>query len=270
MASEGLWEDSTPYASPNRTEGIFEAFLWQGAPPRFVDPVMEQLLHNRSEFLTTQNITFVNGRDSLPLNVVGFGIQCKVGSAVGNATLDPAHRTYSNFQLGVNATPTGSDQDLYAIQVQAIQAISSYNQINYESNPREANRSESTWLAAHLAIGLLPYTLKDENARLYVVSDDISNNHALTPENFRLAILKLLGEVIMDKGGQEAWYGNLYGLEPVNYLKPGIISWRYVFGMLAIWTLVTVSISIWMLFNKRWAPTLNDFELFKFGARYKG
>ena len=44
--------------------------------------------------------------------------------------------------------------------------------------------------------------------------------------------------------------------------------WEPVFALLALWTAVTVGVSIWTLFNRRWAPTLNGFELFRFGAQY--
>ena len=69
----------------------------------------------------------------------------------------------------------------------------------------------------------------------------------------QLAIHKLLGEAVistMDRGSQEPWNRSLYGIEPVTYLRPGVIPLQYVFAMLALWTTIVVSGSIWTLFHK--------------------
>lgn len=95
-------------------------------------------------------------------------------------------------------------------------------------------------------------------------------HRVLRPDDLQVAILKLLSEDVisyMDLGGQDMWKGNLYRLKPVKYLRPGIIPWKWVLGLLVLWTTLTVPASVCMLFTRRWATTLSGFELYKFGAR---
>jgi hypothetical protein len=117
-------------------------------------------------------------------------------------------------------------------------------------------------------LGILPYSAEPVKGNEGIAVPTI--HRALRPEDLQVAILKLLGEVVisyMDSGGQDVWKGDLYRLKPVKYLRPGIIPWKLVLGLLVLWTMLTVPASVWMLFTRRWATTLNGFELFKFGAR---
>ena len=197
---------------------------------------------------------------------------CEVQSAVGNATLDPAHRTYSDFELGVLAESHGGDSDVFQIQVQALAAIGSYNSTNYKMNVRDAEGAGSTWLAAHLATLVPPVNLPVAPSQRGRGFDGSATFYpALTPDDMQLAIHKLLGEAViatMDRGSQEPWKGDLYGVDPVRYLKRGVVPWPVAFAMLALWAIILVLGSIWTIFHKRWGPTLDGFAFFKFGAQY--
>lgn len=176
-----------------------------------------------------------------------MAIDCEVQSAVGNATLDPAHRTYSDFQAGFGAESPGGDQYLFPIQVQALAAIADYERLAYRMNARDASDSSSTWLAAPLAAPVSPVALPPSpNSR--ALSFDNSNTYypALTPSDPQPAIHKLLGEAViatMDRGSQAPWIGTLYGVDAVTYLRPGIIPWQYVLAILSLWTAILVSAS---------------------------
>ena len=287
VAADGTWYGDSPYCDITNhdvmtldndtrpltdvTTGVLEAYLWQGIDrdSGYHDRTMDQLLHHASEFISVGGIPRVVGGKKSIVPVAGFGVHCEVTSAVGTADVNPAHRTFSSFQRG-SSRPSGTDQMAYPIQVQALRAIADYDSKNYRLNPRDSS-SDSTWVAAHFAIGMLPdwdNTITDPALKYLDTSMIFS---ALTPANFTTAMYKLLGESIislMGQGNHNATYGELYGLTAVKYLKPGIIPWRVVLIMLSIWTFVIVSASVWMAFNRRWASSLSAFEFFKFGAQH--
>lgn len=259
------------------TTGVLEAYIWQGihrdfSTSAYQDRTMDQLLHHASEFVSVGRASLgpdliVEGKETM-IPVAGFGVHCEVASAVGTADVNPAHRTFSSFQRG-SSRSSGSDQMAYAIQVQALRAIADYDANGYDLNPRNPTGADSTWVAAHFAIGILP---EWDNTDPNLWNTDLSVVFpVLTPTNFTTAMYKLLGEsviALMGPGAHNSTYGDLYGLTPVRYLKPGIIPWRIVLIMLSLWTFLVVSASVWMAFNRRWASSLSAFEFFKFGAQY--
>lgn len=298
VAADGVTEGRSPYSDASNhdastldgmrsatpqdrpTTALFEAYLWQGFNT-VNDSTMDTLLT-----ATTQNIAHVQNHridDDTSISLAGFAIQCRIQSAVGNATLSPAHRTYSGFTRGTSAQSRGLTisswlplvRDLYPVQIQALEAIGNHDEKNYHLlTPYNASGSESTWLAMHLAIGSLPYTNRSEAdpqdpADAVFVMQAIYP--ALTPQNLTLALYKLLGEsmiAMMGPGAQDPWEGDLYTLATTYYLRPGVVPWKVVLVLLVIWALIMVSTSTWMAFTRRWAPSLVGFEFFKFGAEY--
>lgn len=247
---------------------LVEAFLWQGALPDHENDVMDDLLRSTSP-LVTKSRAPLYGYKRQPVDVAGFGVQCKVQSTVANVTLDPATHTYSNFTHGTVARPTGGDSDVHPIHLQAFQALSNYNQVRYEHRPRTPERDDSTWLAIHFALGIGPEANTTIPKGLSVPK---INYPALRPEDLQLALHKLLGEALiasMDRGGQSAWKGSLRGLDEVVYLKPGVVSFWPILALLGLWAALHIGMTLAALWKKRWAATLGGFELFRLGAAYQ-
>lgn len=283
-ASDGTWYGDSPYCKISNhdvmtldndtrpltdvTTGLLEVYLWQGVDqldnPQYHDDIMDQLLKSDSELISISHASAPDDPEKI-IPVAGFGVQCEITSAVGTAEVDPAHRTFSSFQRG-SSKSTGTDQMAYGIQVQAYRTIANFNATSYKPNPRDP--LDSTLIAAHFALGILPGRNN--------IDRDFSNDlnvafPALTPANLTIAMYKLLGEsviALMGPGMHTPTYGDLYGLTPVKYLKPGVIPWKPVLILLSMWTALIVSTSVWMAFNRRWATSLNAFEFFKFGAQY--
>lgn len=252
------------------TTGVLEAYLWQGLMPGKDDATMDQLLQSASESISvaTAFSNFSSLYERIEIPIIGFGVHCDVISAVGTADVDPARRTYSSFLRG-SSRSLGTDQMAYPVQVQAFRAIADYDQRTYKLQARDASQTDSSWVAAHFAIGLLPY-LDKMDARDTIPSEPDVSFPALTPLNLTNAMYKLLGEsviALMGPGTHNSSYGDLYGLKPIRYLKPGSVDWRIVLGLLSLWTLLFLSASIWMAFQRRWASSLTGFEFFKFGAQ---
>lgn len=294
VAADGSWYGDPPYCNISNhdfqtldndtrpladvTTGVLEAYLWQGihrhSYSTYEDRPMDQLLHHPSEIVsvgqTKLSANYTQAGENVIIPVAGFGVHCEVTSAVGTADVNPAHRTFSSFQRG-SSVSLGNDQMAYPVQVQALRAIADYDADSYSLNPRDPSGPDSTWVAAHFSIGILPEydnTIVDAPPGGFDYSMVFP---ALTPANLTTAMYKLLGEsviALMGPGTHNSTYGDLYGLTRVTYLKPGIIPWRIVWVMLALWTSVLVSASLWMAFNRRWASSLSAFEFFKFGAQY--
>lgn len=254
------------------TTGVLEAYLWQGLLPPNRDATLDQLLDaDLNSTLVTRLDEIDTGQyGASKIPIVGFGVHCDVTSAVGTADVDPARRTYSSFQRG-SSLSLGTDQMAYPVQVQAFRAIAEYNQTTYTLQVRDPTQSDSSWVAAHFALGLLPYSKNTTDAVELGYLETNVTFPALTPTNLTNAMYKLLGESIialMGPGAHNASYGDLYGLKSVKYIKPGIISWRPVLALLSLWTLLFLAGSVWMAFHRRWASSLTGFEFFKFGAQY--
>ena len=285
-ASDGTWYGDSPYCDISNhdamtldhdtrpltdvTTGLLEVYLWQGVhQPRnaqYRDNVMDQLLKSDSELISISHVRAPADPEKM-IPVAGFGVHCEITSAVGTAEVDPAHRTFSSFQRG-SSKSTGTDQMAYGIQVQAYRAIANFDAKNYEANPRNPSGSDSTLIAAHFALGILPVW---NNIDLNAFTDINVAFPALTPANLTTAMYKVLGEsviALMGPGMHIPTYGDLYGLTPVKYLKPGVIPWEPVFILLSVWAALIVSTSVWMACYRRWATSLNAFEFFKFGAQY--
>jgi hypothetical protein len=276
-AADGAHYGSSPYTLPDNRDvytldyatghttevsiGLLEIFLWQG-PIRERDDTMDDLLKSTSKIIAINSTS--RGGIEKPIPIAGFGVQCSVESAVGNATLDPAHRTYSGFRNGTSSVGNGGDSDVWGVQMCALQSLGVLE--GYSFGPRNAKTDDSTWLALHQALGIAPYS--SPNASTYLGE---MTHRALRPEDLQKGMLKLLGAAVvtsMDQGWQDSWFGNLYGLKKVKYLEPFVFPWKGALGLLVVWTLLTVPASVWMLFTRRWAPTLDGFEMFKFGARH--
>ncbi|KAL9620089.1 MAG: hypothetical protein Q9160_005379 [Pyrenula sp. 1 TL-2023] len=259
---EGPWGVSTPSTPKDQPPVVrFEAYLWQAYVNSFPDPRYEEWLRQPLSFMSKSyvvlNDSFGESGQDIPERVtaIGFGVTCQISSAVGNATVRPESRTpefdYLHPQQG--------------IQIAAVRALGNWDIPNESMIPSDPAGSSSTWLAAQLAVNNLPY-ISPLNAK---VTTPVY--HALTADNLQLAMYKLIGETaiaMMSPGAQGSWYGNLYSLTPCYYLSTGVVPWQVVFVLLAIWTVLTVFASIWMAFQKRWAPTLSGFEFFKFGAHF--
>jgi hypothetical protein len=306
VATEGTHIEGSPYDTTSgfdnetidaltrpeteATIALFEMYLWQAVDVQSntTDPTMEGLLHNNSDLLTVDTFwyNYDDFNNVFAVSAVGFGVQCECQSAVGNATVDPATRTYSSFNRGIAATSIGAGE-VYGIQVQAIESIGEWSweflnpsndngtltiDYSYSLTPRDANSTDSTLLAANLAIGNLPYDTYSPNETFTsFLNTGNSIFPALTPDNLTLAIHRLLGEAVietMSSGGQQPWNGQLYALDSAIYLRPGVIPWQFVLSLLTLWTVSIVSVSIWTLFTKRWSATLDGFEFFKFGGQY--
>ena len=263
--------DSQTRPPTDVTTGILEAYLWQGFQPEKHDATMDKLLTSMdpSVDITSAEVTSAyDGTFKTPM--VGFGVHCDVTSAVGTADVDPARRTYSSFQRG-SSQSLATDQMAYPVQVQAFRAIADYNQTTYRLQARNPSETDSSWVAAHFAIGLLPYSDENPMSTETIPSELDVTFPPLTPTDFTNAMYKLLGEsviALMGPGTHNSSFGDLNGLKPIKYLKPGTVSWRIVLALLSLWAFFFIAASIWMAFHRRWASSLGGFEFFKFGAQY--
>jgi hypothetical protein len=288
VAADGSFYGSTPYDSHINYDGntlealqnrssltqpstaIFEAYLWQGFHPDLQkDSAMQELLQDQSGLVDRDEATFEMGFVNKTFQMAGFAIKCSLITAVGNATLSAAHRTYASFETGTVATGTGTDQEVYPPQIQAVEALGIWDAFSYKMSVRDGTKYDSSWFAVHLATGSQPRLNVTGQVDTYTTNQN--NYPAITPMNMTLAIYKLFGcsmIQMMAASGQEPWHGGLYLLESARYITPSVIPWRPVFILFAIWTAATVTVSLWLAFTKRWAPTLGSFEFFQLGAQY--
>ncbi|KPI37107.1 uncharacterized protein AB675_3703 [Cyphellophora attinorum] len=257
--------DETSWSNGESPVAYLELFLWQGE--RFKvgsngeimygvlqdDPVLRSLLENESPLLQK------GFRDGM--RYVGFAIQCDVRSQLGYAFMNPASRTFSDFH-NTDAETLGYNSVFYP-NMQAVMAAGGWNVSARQL--RMADGEESRFHSLAQAIGL-PAARSP-----WVYGLNFARYPALAPENVVYSLYRLLGQTVivpMGARSQEPWEGDLYVLETVRWLRPGPVSWKIVLALLTIWTTITVSLSIWTLFTKRWAPTLGGFELFRLGAEY--
>ena len=266
------------------TTSMFEMFLWEGSI--FGDQVLQKLTTEHSDLIKVITRPLGGGLPhglGTPVKFAGIGIHCEMKTAVGQAVLDPSRRTFSAFERGLaksNANTALANLGLYDVMPPQILAISSLAaQQGYEGgllgpltsrDPDGQSTFDQTWIAAHAAINSAPIPPSAGKNGDTVIERSF---HALTPNDLRLAMYKLLGESIiamMDEGGVDPWVGDLRSLSPARYLISGAVSWIPVFILLSIWALVLSSATIWMVCfaGPRWAPSLNGFEMFKFGAQY--
>ena len=118
------------WLDPNEMSPIyfFEMFLWQGFGGLDEALTLDEVVQHESDLITIENTTYFGYHpddsfySAYPGRMIDFGVRtftqnmiaalfrnslirlmptdCKVESAVDNATLDPAYRTYSDFQVG--------------------------------------------------------------------------------------------------------------------------------------------------------------------------
>ena len=303
MGADGTWYGDTPYDDLSNhdyltydslvnhapgngpTSALFELYLWQAfvagsLPP---DPTMQSLLRDPPLYVRTKRLDFPystygyfgnNLFKGGPVDFAGFGVQCRVNSQLGTASLDAATRTYSDFVRNVKAVGFGGDNDVYPPQIQAIRALSHFQPQIYVLYPYLSSEPDSTWLTLHSATNVEPYFNKvcGKTGTLDVCDQSrIVTYPGLTPKNVTLGLYKLLGEsmiAMMGPGSQEPWQGDLHVLKQIRWLTRGKVPWQLCFALLTFWALITVFISIITLFTKRWAPAMGAFDFFKFGAEY--
>lgn len=260
------------------TTAILEMFLWQSHIYDNIDADLDQMTSGsyHQPVALLQNLTSLpSGNDADPktLTYAGVSIHCEIQTAVGYAELDAARRTFSSFRAA-HAEPSGTAEDvgydMWPPQVFAVELLTRYAdstssnlfQGNTPFNPRD-----QTFDAFHTATnkGLLP---------AHDPSDAFSVSWpALTPEDLQTAAYRLLGQgaiAMMDAGGLDEWTGDLKTLKPSLYLAPGVLSWKWALALLSAWALIMCTGALWMLVGAgpRWAPSLDGFEMFKFGAQF--
>ena len=270
------------------TVAMFEFFLWQS---NLLD---DDVLANLTSGQYTDPVYVINRplnqyrRDNYT-NFAGIAIHCDLMSTVGYADLSPSHRTFSAF------APTRaiqSDSDVHGAippQVLAVLALTGIEddgpidgkQILTPDTTDVYSEFDQPWIALHTAIGsaALPPTAIGPAALPSTAYDPVrqakpkTQYHALTPKDLQFAMYKLLGEsviALMDEGGVAEFQEGLYSMKSISYLIPGTVSWVAVLALLVIWALILVGGAFWIVFlaGPRWAPSLNGFEMFKFGAQY--
>ena len=269
--------------SESVTNSMFEMILWQGGASEFVleeDEIFKSYKKHPSSLVIVHNGT-TNLLHSYGANYsgsfAGFGVHCDIKSAVGTASLDPDRRTFSKFVRGKAAPGTPKwwySVDMAPVQIQAMASIAGnqhWGNLNGTLAPREMvdmDRflTDSTLAGIHRAIGSTTLPRDNYSFLLYPT---------LTPENLTLAIYKLLGESVisvMGDGGVDPWTSpTIHAIEPAKYIRSGAVPWQLVLSLLAVWAMSTSLSAIFaaLLVGPRWAPTLNGFELFKFGAQYQ-
>ena len=270
----------------NITTGALEVYLWQSrnVAPAALDPGI-QLFAKHSP-----NLVKVEGTTQTPW--FGFNVHCDVTSAVGFATLDPAHRTFSNFtRHGYTNVPGFLNQGprfINYFEPLQIQALLSFFP-TATSPPGTFNRSAveirnilGNWRDIH-------QSLNSEQVNVVLEGYTLPSYPLLTPPDLQRSLYKLLGHTLiayMDETTADADRrklaemqnftngigSELYALKPSTYIVAGPVPWQFVLALLAIWAFTTSVSGLWMLVlaRPRWAPTLSAYEMFKFGARYEG
>ncbi|KAL9624452.1 MAG: hypothetical protein Q9160_001415 [Pyrenula sp. 1 TL-2023] len=231
-----------------------------------------------SKYQETASVSF-HGM-SLRTGSIGLGLHCDVDTSVGVAALDPIQRTFSRFK-SVPAKQSSnlslSDPEISPMQNLALGALSS-NQV-VGSIVRPLQPSETPTYLRLVPINTMT-TLNSIQKALNTRPSSESfggtlNTPLLGPENLQQAMYKLFGETLitmMEELDPGPWYGDLYSLRQTRYLVRGAIPCVPVFVLLALWALIMGTGALWLIFlaGPRWAPSLDGFEMFKFGAKYHG
>jgi len=247
-----------------------ELVMWQSYQKPFTaDATFANLSSHPSvvsSFSPINNVTYL-----------GYGIRCSVVSDVGFADLDAAARTYSDFKsnasLGLVSTRLGDGRlveypGMLSI-VSLVFAAFTKSPLGYIGAPNCDTGSSATcdpWSGANVATNGVPAFITDPSFTR------VGNLQYPTigPERMNLAIYKLFGEAaiaLMVSGGG-SWVGELKGLESTNELVPGRVPWIVVAMLLGIWTLITVLPNCLTFAERRWAGTLDGFEMFRLGAEW--
>ncbi|KAF2029312.1 hypothetical protein EK21DRAFT_113043 [Setomelanomma holmii] len=244
------------------TTAIFEIFIWQGTKHNSLLPM--SLTADKSGLVDVLKRPFSNLAVEGNVNFYGISVHCAVRSAVGQATINPGHRTYASFSPS-NAPPASLPKDLGDVGLtQPPQQLALDTLRDQTLDGTTAAEMSGMWKALHNAIGSAP---------LPPSLDTGGALRSLGPADLQLAMYRLLGDSViamMDEGGTEPFYGELYGLKTTQYITSGVVSWVHVIVLLSVWAALMSGGAIWLLVyaGPRWAPSLDGFEMFKFGARY--
>jgi hypothetical protein len=273
MASDREVEGGSDYVNSSTLPlaGSLELVMWQSYQGHYTpDAVFTNLSSHPSV------VSSVSPIDNA--TYLGYGIRCASVSDVGFADLDAATRTYSKFTSAPALQAFSSDiGDIRLNQYPGILAIESLvfaafttATLEYEGPPvcmPGASVTCSPWYGANVATNGVP---------IFVTSPPSSRAGDLqyptiSPERMNLAIYKLFGEaaIAMMASGPGNWTGSLQGTESSNDLIPGKVPWQVVLTLLSVWTIVTVLPNCWTLAEKRWAATLDGFEMFRLGAEWR-
>lgn len=220
---------------------------------------------------------------------LGYGIKCSVTSDVGSADLSAAIRTYSNFKrdpaIQANSAHLGAQglaqyPGILGIESLVFAAFTTVT-LEYFGPPIcmpgapvmiGASATCNPWYGANVATNGVPLPINKPST-----GPSISNTTrdiqypTISPERMQLAIYKLFGEaaIVLMASGPGPWTGNLTGPQLTNYLVPGKVPYTLVIILLGIWTFITALPSCWTLFERRWAATLDGFEMFRLGAEWR-
>jgi hypothetical protein len=251
---------------------LLELFLWQ-AESEAQDPRMKALSSSTSPLLIRDTVVS-DPTYSIPNGsaIVGMSIQCSVQATVGYATVSPQTRTYRSFSI-TNTTGMGGDQDVYGPQILSIMALGDFDPRFYSMRQIDVGGFESRWVSLHQGIGdpASRICMKACNSSDPFERSDNLVHLALMPENVTYSLYRLLGQSVissMGAGSQDPWQGDLVLLEDTRWLKPGPVSYKPVLALFALWAAMTVAMSLWTMWHRRWAPALGGFDLFRFGAPY--
>lgn len=220
----------------------------------------------------------------LPETYKPVSLHCDIKSMTGNAKLNGKYHTFSQFdpeaaepnQLGPAGTiyvdGLNNNLQISPLQVIALGALSGNQQWGWVARPLTA-RSESG-PSAYSTATLLSY-LDAINVPYGIVSEvtGVPATAWLTKQNVQYGTYKLLGETMMAMMGEidlTPWEGELYAFQDAKYLVNGAVSWVVVMVFLSCWAAIVAGGGLWVLLfaGRRWAPSLNGFEMFKFGAQY--
>ncbi|KAJ9657002.1 hypothetical protein H2198_004602 [Neophaeococcomyces mojaviensis] len=258
-------------------------YLWEYIG--FGDDVLRELIKGNSSdpvdviYSPSYNITFT-----------GIAVHCDIATASGHAQLNPMHRTFSSFQrfaalsnvarniiylLTWNTFKAGQIADLSTPQVLAASLVNGNQVINDTSlaSSDTTTSNDQVWAALHNAIGSAPMEPTFGAQAWGKSGSGWAWYRGLRPKDLQLAMYKLLGEsviVLMDEGGTDVWEGKLHLLKSTTYLAEGVLSWICVLVLLSLWALVLCFGALWTAFlaGPRWAPTLDGYEMLKFGAQH--
>lgn len=255
--------------------GSVELVLWQGFSPLFRPDATFANLSGHPAVVSSKspidNVTYL-----------GYGIRCTVSTDVGFADLNAAARTYARFarkpatpfQQTLGDVPLTQYPGMYDIQSLIFGSFTTLN-LGFEGPPicqPGASVGCSPWYGASLATGAVPFygPMPQSNADADATRGPV-RYPTITPERMNLAMYKLFGEmaIAMMASGFGPWSGGLRGLEAANTLVPGRVPWVIVLVLLGIWMAVTVLPNAWTFAEKRWAATLDGFEMFRIGAEWQ-
>ena len=253
-----------------------EVSLWQAVIPEANDSTVNSLVNDTFSLLRkgTFDVETVHSSSTspefMPVAFVGFAVQCSIQAAVGQAKVNPSTRTFDNF----SEIPW---QDMYSNHTTSPYPLTALAHWAFGEG-----RLQDYWNWIHEGLGQSAVrfcSLDDCSLSDNTTSLDGSSRYpkgsrypALSPHDMMLSLYRLYGHTLITTLGAHSeeprTSPDLFVLESARWLKPGPVPWQLVLGLLAIWAIAVASLSAYTLFTRRWAPILNGFELFRFGAQY--